>query len=248
MYGDVFQNINGRSYGNRFKILLFLLNKTCTDTHSQDSCGKDNSRTLNLNVVGKKYQIANACSFIKKQQLFLSVHVNDTKMAGKKQKKALIWKKLVKNVDVEEQTSFLDHVYLRCTQRERKPKRENHWTIQQDVRVPYFFCSKEKLPGGDKPRARTSAWSYDMEAHARKCVERYCELANKKMEQLYKVSSPCLDDHQIKKEELENKGELSEVCAHNVLKCLYLARIGRPDILWSVNKTGTICHKMDSSM
>ena len=38
----------------------------------------------------------------------------------------------------------------------------------------------EKLPGWDKPRASTSAWSYDMEGHARKCVERYCELANKK--------------------------------------------------------------------
>ena len=47
---------------------------------------------------------------------------------------------------------------------------------------------------------------------------------------------PCLDDHQIKKEESENKGELSEVCSHIVLKYLYLARIGRPDILWSVNK------------
>ena len=52
----------------------------------------------------------------------------------------------------------------------------------------------------------------------------------------FKVSSPCLDDHQIIKEELENKGEMPEVCSHNVLKCLYLARIGRPDILWSVNK------------
>ena len=31
-------------------------------------------------------------------------------------------------------------------------------------------------------------------------------------------------------------GELSQVCSQIVLKCLYLARIGRPDILWSVNK------------
>ena len=31
-------------------------------------------------------------------------------------------------------------------------------------------------------------------------------------------------------------GELSKVCSHIVLKCLYLARIGRRDILWSVNK------------
>ena len=31
-------------------------------------------------------------------------------------------------------------------------------------------------------------------------------------------------------------GELSRVCAQIVLRCLYLARIGRPDILWPVNK------------
>ena len=58
----------------------------------------------------------------------------------------------------------------------------------------------------------------------------------KRRRNFFKVSHSCLDDHQIKKEELENKGELSEVCSHIVLKCLYLARIGRPDILWSVNK------------
>ena len=57
----------------------------------------------------------------------------------------------------------------------------------------------EKLPGWDQLRAKTSAWSYDMEGHARKCVERYRELANKKTEQLFKVSHPCLDDNQIKK-------------------------------------------------
>ena len=50
------------------------------------------------------------------------------------------------------------------------------------------------------------------------------------MEQLFKVSSPCLDDHLFKKEELESVGELSKVCSQMVLKCLYLARIGTPDI------------------
>ena len=32
----------------------------------------------------------------------------------------------------------------------------------------------------EPPQAHTVARSYDMEGHARKCVERYCELANKK--------------------------------------------------------------------
>ena len=31
-------------------------------------------------------------------------------------------------------------------------------------------------------------------------------------------------------------GELSKVCSQIVLRCLYLASIGRPDILWSVSK------------
>ena len=63
-----------------------------------------------------------------------------------------------------------------------------------------------------------------------------CELANQTTEQLYKVGTPCLDDHQFGEEEIGSVGELSTVCSQMVLKCLYLARIGRPDILWSVNK------------
>ena len=47
---------------------------------------------------------------------------------------------------------------------------------------------------------------------------------------------PCMDDHQFKEEDNESVGELSTVCSQIVLKCLYLAHIGRPDILWSVNK------------
>ena len=75
-----------------------------------------------------------------------------------------------------------------------------------------------------------------MAGHAKKCVERYCELANKTTQQLYKVSTPCIDDHHFKEEEIKSVGELSHVCSQIVLKCLYLARIGRPNILWSVNK------------
>ena len=57
----------------------------------------------------------------------------------------------------------------------------------------------EKLPEAKAPRKSEtntiSSWSYDMEGHAKKSVERYCELANKNIEQLYKVAKPCLDDH-----------------------------------------------------
>ena len=92
----------------------------------------------------------------------------------------------------------------------------------------------EKWPCSEN--LRISSWSYDMEGHAKKCVERYSELANRTTQQLYKVSTPCIDDHHFKDEETKSVGELSNACSQIVLKCLYLARIGRPDILWSVNK------------
>ena len=38
------------------------------------------------------------------------------------------------------------------------------------------------------------------------------------------------------KKKRKSVGELSNTCSQIVLKCLYFARIGRPDILWSVNK------------
>ena len=38
------------------------------------------------------------------------------------------------------------------------------------------------------------------------------------------------------------------MCSQIVLKCLYLARIGRPDNPWSANKLCPISHMMDSSL
>ena len=109
----------------------------------------------------------------------------------------------------------------------------------------------KKLPEKEatvKPDAETvSSWSYDMEGHAKKCVERYCELANKTTQQLYKVATPCMDDHQFKEEESESVGKLSTVCSQIVLTCLCLARVGRPGVLWSVNKPARALTKWTKS-
>ena len=74
----------------------------------------------------------------------------------------------------------------------------------------------EKLPFTQN--IRISSWSFDMVGHAKKCVERYCELANKTIQQLYKVSTPCIDDHHFKEEETKSVGELSSTCSQIVLK------------------------------
>ena len=146
----------------------------------------------------------------------------------------------MKDFELGEPTSFLDHVFLSCTQQESQ--------ISKDIVDNYknMFESKisagavEKLTetrvSGKLDAITVSSWSYDMEGHAKKCEERFCELVNKTSQQLHNVATPCIDDHQFKEEDLGSVGEWSKVCSQIVLKCLYLASIGRPDILWSVNK------------
>ena len=58
------------------------------------------------------------CLFVHRKGLFLSVYVDDIKLAGKKRNIDPMWKVLNKEVDLGEPTSFLDHVYLGCTQRQ----------------------------------------------------------------------------------------------------------------------------------
>ena len=174
------------------------------------------------------------CLFVHREKgLFLFVYVDDIKLAGKKQNINPMWKVLNKEVDLGEPTSFLDHVYLGCTQRQCE--------ISKDIVDNYRTMFESRISAGGVEKLpfpknlRVSSWSYDMAGHAKKCMERYCELANKTTQQLYKVSTPLIDDHHFK-EEMKSVGELSQVCSQIVLKCLYLARIGRPDIRWSVNK------------
>ena len=161
------------------------------------------------------------CLFVHRQKgLFLSVYVDDIILAGKKQNIDPMWKLLNKEVDFGEPTSFLDHVYLGCTQRQCQ--------ISKDIVDNYIAMFESRISAGGTEKLpysenlRISSWSYDMEGHAKKCVERYCALANKTTQQLYKISSPCIDDHHFKEEEMKSVGEWSQECSPIVFKMLKL--------------------------
>ena len=168
------------------------------------------------------------------------------KLAGKKQILDPMWKLLNKEVDLGEPTSLLDNVYLGCTQRQFEISKDivDNYRIMFESRISAGVTGKLPFP----QNLRISSWSFDMEGHAQKCVERYCELTNKTTQQLYKVSTPCIDDHHFKEEEIKSVGELSQVYSQIVLKYLYLTRIGRPDILWSVNKLARSITKWTESI
>ena len=59
----------------------------------------------------------------------LFLHLDGIKLAGKKQNIVPMWKVLNKEVDLGAPTSCLDHVYLRCSRRQREVK--ILWTITE---------------------------------------------------------------------------------------------------------------------
>ena len=74
------------------------------------------------------------CLFVHREKgLFLSGYVDDKKMAGKKTNFDPIWKLLNKEVELGEPTSFLDHVYLDCTQRQCEISNKHCGQLQNHV-------------------------------------------------------------------------------------------------------------------
>ena len=81
----------------------------------------------------RKFQIGNVSLFIVKKEYSYLCNVDDIKLAGKKQNLNLIWKVLHEEVDLGEPTSFLDHVYLGCTQRQREISKDTVGQSQNHV-------------------------------------------------------------------------------------------------------------------
>ena len=61
--------------------------------------------------MGKTFPVGNAYSYTVKKGLFLSVYVDDIKLAGKKQDINPMWKVLNKEVVLGAPTSFLDQYF-----------------------------------------------------------------------------------------------------------------------------------------
>ena len=83
----------------------------------------------------------------RKQQLFSSVSVDDIKKwLGKKQNFAILWKKLMKDVDLEDCMSFFDHVHWMYSAW-MQTKWNHYRTIHEDVWITYFWRSNWRFLG-----------------------------------------------------------------------------------------------------
>ena len=162
----------------------------------------------------------------REKRLFLSVYVDDTKLAGKKQNLDPMWKLLNKEVDLGEPKSFLDHVYLGCTQRQCEISKDivdNCRTMFESrihTREIFVFLQGPSI-WKVMPR---NVWNDIVSWQTRR-------LNNSTKYPLHASMTYHFTEH-----ELKSVRDLSKVSSQIVLKCLYLARIGRPEILWSAKK------------
>ena len=67
-----------------------------------------------------------------------------------------MWRKLMKNVDLDEPTSFLDHVYLGCTERECKVNEKVIDQYREMFESRISAAATEKLLGQGKTSRKNS--------------------------------------------------------------------------------------------
>ena len=116
------------------------------------------------------------CLFVHREKgLFLSVYMDDITLAGKKQNIDPMWKVLNKEVDLGEPTSFPRSCKHWCVLKDNAKQAKILWTITEPC-LNHEFPRAELKSLPYSKNFRISSWSFDMEDHAKKCVERCCEL------------------------------------------------------------------------
>ena len=121
-FGFVYQTTNGPNNGPVWKTQSFLLKRNLYGHPLAGLLWEKQFEKFLLKYGWEK--VSNfECLFVHREK-GLSVYVDDIKLAGKKQNIDPMWKVLNKEADLGEPTSFLDHVYLECTQRQNEIRKD----------------------------------------------------------------------------------------------------------------------------
>ena len=105
------------------------------------------------------------CTFVHRTQGFVSVGICGWHRNWWREAEYVFHvQEIDEKVDIDnEHTSFLDRVYLECTQREWKPSEATSEQCKKMFDSRISFWSNGKFPGWDKPQAQTkspSCWNW----------------------------------------------------------------------------------------
>ena len=135
-FGFFYHDTNGQNHGPVWKTQSFLLSEICMVIIWQDCYGKGNLRKSYCSTVGRRFPIENAYSYTVKKGLFLSVYVDDIKLAGKNiERKAsqrihVVWVK----IDETASNTRPDHLrpeIWRSMSRNSKMKEKQNWASEK---------------------------------------------------------------------------------------------------------------------
>ena len=186
IFGYVYHDTHGQIHGPVWKTQWFLLNDICMVIPWQDCYGKGNLRKSYWNTVGRRFPVVNAYSYtVKKDYSYLCIWMTSNWFESNKMliRCGKYWRRSWFG-----RTNIIrwPRIFGMCSKTVWN-KKWYCWQLHSHVCFANFRGRNRKIPCSEN--LRISSWSYDMEGHAKKCVERYCELANKTTQQLYKVST-----------------------------------------------------------
>ena len=143
---------------------------------------------------------------------------------------APIWKKLMKHVDLDEPTSFLDHFFFGMYSTWMQTEGNHYWATQRNVWITYFFWSNWKNCQSGKNltqrRLRGLTTRKDMLKNALRNTANWQTKKDGATVQSFQVLAWMIINS---KRRSLNQLENDQKYAH------WLSRIGRPNILWSVH-------------
>ena len=190
------------------------------------------------------FQLGNAYSYtVKKDYFYLCVWMTSTWL-GKKQNINPMWKIPMKDVDLGGPTSFFDHVYLGCTQRECQTSKDivDNYPNMFESRIS--AGAVEKLPVSEKSGANIRHGPMTSKVMQRSAWK---EIANWQTKQLN--SNTKSQHHAMTTTNLKKKWDLLENCLQFALSlwnaCTWLVL---DDLLVVRKQTCSCSHEMDWSL
>ena len=234
-FGFVYHDTNGQNHGPVWKTQLFFLSGICAVIFWQDCYGKGNLRKSYWNMDGRNSKLGmSLCSSWKR---IILICVCGWHIIG--------WKETKHWSDVETtrqggrygRTNIFPGSCVLGLHSTTMPSKQRYCSqLQEHVRIRNLCWSCRKAT---RYRETWREYSFTVQRHGESCKEMRGKIANLQSRQLASFTKSqyhAPTTINLKKTKMGSVGEMSEVCTQIVLKCLFLARIGRLDIVCSVNK------------
>ena len=249
-FGFVYHDTNGLNHGPIWKIQSFLLSGHLYGHPLARLLWERQFEKISTEVrLGECFQLGMLTHTPWKRIILICLCGDDIKHWLERSKTLIrCGKYSIKKLSWENQHLSLIMYTLGCYSKKMSNKQRYCGQLQNHVWITDFPQEQtEKLPCSEN--LRVSSWSYDMEGHAKKCVERYCELVKQDGSTTLQSINSMPWRPSFQRRRIEIRGRIVKSMLSNCSGMLIpLPRIGRSRYSMASEQTCKIHHKMDQSL